>query len=316
MKQGAKILACAVAGSGLCLAAWADVSDAPTAPDVDENPYTAIVERNIFGLKDPPPPPPPASEKDKTPPPNINLTGITTLGGSKRAMLKIPATPAKPGQPAKTDQFFMLSEGERDGELEVIQIDAKFNTVKVKFADTYSTLDFTNNGVKMAMGPGPAAPGGIPGPPGAVPAGGITTPGGISLPRPMRLPTPGSTGVTRPGYSAVPSATGIQPSAYGGYQGNPNVYAGNTTLQLGASGAQGAEAAVANPVHQLPAEQQMIMIEAERQRTQPAVNAGLLPPLPPTPLTQLDAPQQPVQMAPTQTRRFPLRAPGLPALPQ
>lgn len=307
MKQGAKLLACAVAGSGLCLAAaWADVTDTPDVPE-SENPYTAIVERNIFGLKDPPPPPPVTQEKEKLPPPNINLTGITTLGGSKRAMLKIPATPAKPGHPAKAEQFFMLSEGERDGELEIIQIDAMANTVKVKFADIPSTLDFTNNGVKVAMGPGPGAPGGIPAP-GMAP--GMNSPGGISLPRPMRLPLPNASGVSRPGYSSVPSATGVQPAAYGGYSGS------NPSLRLGAVATR-TDAAAANPVHQLPAEQQVMLIEAERQRTQPAVSAGLMPPLPPTPATQMDAPQvQPRQPTGPQIRRFPLRAPGLPALPQ
>lgn len=93
----------------------------------------------------------------------------------------------------------------------------------------------------------------------------------------------------------------------------------NSSLQVGipsSSSAGESSQAAMNPVHQLPVEHQVIMIEAERQRTQPAVAAGLMPPLPPTPITQMQTPQpQPVQ-TPMQTRRFPMRAPGMPALPQ
>ena len=122
---------------------------------VPGSPYQGIVERNVFGLKAPAPPPDP--EANKPPPPKIFLTGITTILGNKRALMKL-TPPAKPGEPAK-EQSFTLGEGQRDGELEVLEIDEKAGTVKVNEFGTVMTLSFENNGVKA--GPAPA-PGGAP----------------------------------------------------------------------------------------------------------------------------------------------------------
>src|SRR5438445_13350489 len=94
----------------------------------DSNPYRGIVDRNVFGLKDPPPPPPPNPDAGKPPTPPITLTGITTVLGNKRAFLTLQL-PAKQPEPAKTPSL-MLTEGQRDGEVEVLEIDEKERTVK------------------------------------------------------------------------------------------------------------------------------------------------------------------------------------------
>src|SRR5580765_7113869 len=60
------------------------------------NPYQGIVDRNVFGLR--PPPPPPDPELNKPPPPKITLTGITTILGNARALMKTPPPAAKPGE--------------------------------------------------------------------------------------------------------------------------------------------------------------------------------------------------------------------------
>src|SRR5205809_329503 len=93
MKYGGKMLICLTGGLALCLAA-----NALTAEPQD-NPYQSIVDRNVFALK--PPPPPPDPEATKAPPVKITLTGITTILGNKRALMKSPAPPGKPGEPAK-----------------------------------------------------------------------------------------------------------------------------------------------------------------------------------------------------------------------
>jgi hypothetical protein len=114
----------------------------------DDNPYKSIVSRNPFALV-PPPPPPPA--QPATPPANIKLTGITTMMGNKRALLMVQES----GQ--KTEQSYILREGQREGQIEVLEIDEKAGSVKVKNGDVVSVLSFDKDGIKLAGGP-PAAP--------------------------------------------------------------------------------------------------------------------------------------------------------------
>lgn len=127
------------------------------------NPYQGITERNVFGLR--PPPAEVAPELPKPPALKLTLTGITTILGDKRALLKAPAS-AGPGQPP-TEQYYMLREGQRDGDLEVLAIDEKAGTVRVNNAGTLATLNFNDNGPKLApasalsvngAGPAPANP--------------------------------------------------------------------------------------------------------------------------------------------------------------
>ena len=149
MKHGERLLFCTLAGLALCTPGSA------VAVDATGSPYQGIVDRNVFGLK--PPPPPPDPEANKPPPPKIFLTGITTILGNKRALLKA-TPPAKPGEPAK-EQFYTLGEGQREGEIEVLEIDEKAGTVKVNDYGTIATLDFDKDGVKVAGGVAPGAPG-------------------------------------------------------------------------------------------------------------------------------------------------------------
>src|SRR5882762_4119031 len=89
MKYVEKMLLCILCLLVHCLAAKAVTSGSSTGT----NPYQGIVDRNVFGLK--PPPPPPDPEVNKPPPPKIILTGITTIFGNKRALMKAPVA-AKP----------------------------------------------------------------------------------------------------------------------------------------------------------------------------------------------------------------------------
>src|ERR1051325_6118775 len=97
------------------------------APDAPANPYQGIVDRNVFALK--PPPPPPRPEDNNPPPPDIKLTVITTILGNKRVLMNVQM-PARPPEPAKL-QPLILTEGQREGEIEVLEIDEVTGTVKV-----------------------------------------------------------------------------------------------------------------------------------------------------------------------------------------
>jgi hypothetical protein len=66
----------------------------------------------------------------------------------------------------------MLKVGERQGDIEVLEIDEKMMSVKVSNAGVIETLTFDKNGAKLPPTSAPsAAPGAVP-----LPAGGIPTP--------------------------------------------------------------------------------------------------------------------------------------------
>ncbi len=105
-----------------------------------QNPYQAILERNVFGLRTPPPPPPP---KPPPPPPKIYLTGITTILGDKLALMEAMSVP-KPGQPSREIPL-MLAEGQRQDQIQVLKIDTKARKVEVNDRGTRVTLTFDKN---------------------------------------------------------------------------------------------------------------------------------------------------------------------------
>lgn len=273
--RGGTILLCAVGAWVLCPAVNGASRDATASP------YQGIVERNVFGLK--PPPPPPDPEANKPPPPRIFLQGITTFGGVKRALLKAQLPP-KPGDKPTGEQSFILAEGQRDGDIEVLEIrtDTGISTVKVNDFGTITNLTFEKDGIKGAPGAAPTP--GIPPQPRTVMAvpGAMGGAGGVPPPlgtRPLR------------GGAVSPQATGV----------------GGSTPGLSGYGA-GANAAVAQAAPDQSAEANMIMLEANRLRHQQDIQAGRYPPLPRSALT--DALQQ--ESAAGATPTTPVQQPMLP----
>ncbi|HLP75413.1 MAG TPA: hypothetical protein VK327_00725 [Candidatus Paceibacterota bacterium] len=146
-------------------------------------PYQTIMERNVFGLK------PPADPKDNLPPPpppsKVVLSGITTLLGNKRALVSV-ALPGKP-QP----ENYILTEGQREGDIEVLQIDEKAGLVKITNRGIEQTLDFKTDGAKAQPAPSIQTPGVVmsqPPPPGAIPP--PNSPLRTIPTRSMRIPGP------------------------------------------------------------------------------------------------------------------------------
>jgi hypothetical protein len=234
-------------------------SEGPAPDTASGNPYRAIVDRNVFGLKSPPPPPDP--EANKPPPPKITPTGITTIFGNKRALFKVQM-PARPPEPAK-EQSFILTEGQREGQIEVLEIDEKLGSIKFNNFGTVVTLTLEKDGAKLPNTP-----------PAALPPPGVPVPAGFAPPAAAANPytPPGGTVTTIGGSSAglksIPTRTLRLPSAPGGVGG-----VGGVTPQTTAPG------------QQLTHEEQVILMEVERERTKQAVANGALPPLPPTELT-------------------------------
>ena len=221
------MLACMVGGLAVC-----SLARGVTSESVD-NPYQSIIDRNVFSLK-PPPPPPDPSEVNKPQVLKITLTGITTILGNKRVLMKTAPPPGKPGEAPKTEQSYILTEGQREGDIEVIAIDDKAGSVKVNNGGTVQTLTFEKDGAKLPSTPAPAAPGipgapHIPGLPVARPV--LGAPQTPSFQLPARTPR-----LLPPGAQASAQNTGVAPGFSAGQMtsaGTPGLYLpGNTAAGL------------------------------------------------------------------------------------
>jgi hypothetical protein len=244
-----------------------DLATADQPAATSDQPYATIVARNIFALL-PIPPPPPPNTAPTDPPPKITANGITSILGQLQALFKV-AIPGRGNQPAR-EQSYMLSEGERQDEIEVTKIDEATATITF---DNHGTIQEIPLVAAKDSGPGPGmggparnpfAPGGPNGfPMGRRPGGfaGVGAPGNIPAPMPRNTPA-----------------------------GNPNSGGnGNAPLSAADIAAQGSAG--------LTPEEQAILTEAERARLMsmeddaaagnapaPSVKDGYYPPimLPPT----------------------------------
>ena len=250
MKLGGKTAFC-LAAFGCAIAARAVVNDGG-------NPYHPIVERNIFGLKDPPPPPPPEEPKGP-PPPKITLTGITDVLGRKLALLEWQEPPG-PGQPLKKN-FATLTEGQREGKIEVLEIDVKAGIVKVNNHGVADTLSFKDDGAKLPATPFTAPPvGGIPSPTASIPAPAVPQPYTFA----NTTTTIGTSASATPGVKTIPSRQLRLPAAA------QSQTAATTTTQQSQSA-------------QLSAEEQVILMHVEQAVRADEISKGTYPPLPPLP---------------------------------
>jgi len=233
------------------------------APDAAGGPYHGIVERNVFDIRPPAPPPPPDPNANKPPPPNIKLQGITDILKKKQVLFKVQL-PAKPPAPAK-EESYILTEGERVGEITVLEIDVKGGTVKMDNYGIITNLSLDLNSDKLVTTapptmPTPTAPGmqpsGIPSP--QLP----TLPTGRIPPRTLRLPGSANT-QPNPG---LPSAPG-----YGGGTVSPQ------------------------RANQFSTEEQAIIMEAQRMKYQQEGNPihTIFPPTPLNPTANMSPPPLP-----------------------
>lgn len=246
MKHGSKVAICLAGGLAWHISAHAVTSDGQL------NPYAAIVDRNVFNLKEPPPPAA-APAGPETQPTKITLLGIVSGFGPKQVMFKTPV-----GTPPK-ETSFALGEDERADDFHVIEINEIAGSVRIKNHGVEEALTLEKNGMKPA-GSAPAVPG-LPGLPGA--------------PR-IPPPIPG-----RPVTSGIPAPTGGS---------TVTTFGSGTTpvrpLRVSTSGSPGVATPTAQAQHQvLTPESQAALMEVNRALTARQVAEGTMPPLPPTELT-------------------------------
>lgn len=233
------------------------------------NAYKVIIDRNPFALRPLPPPAPAKVEEKLAPPPTeVNLTGITSMMGKTKAYLV-----AKERGKSET-QYLSMAEGEKQGVLEVLEINEKAGTVKIKNSDQEMVLNFQDNGVKTV-----AMAGGVPKPPlpsaapGARPMIGLPPHNATPGPQPVPLMVPGQH--NNSGNSPEPS-----------FQRIPRLAPGQTT-------SQNTVTVPHPPQASLTAEESIVLVAAQTEAKADEIKQGTFPPLPPTPLTP-DPPMPPL----------------------
>ena len=234
---------------------------------VADSPYASIVARNMFGLLPMPTNNPADNQPPADPPPKITPNGIMNIFGRWEALFKV-ASRAKPGKPAKDDSY-VLSEGEMQDDIEVVKINHQEGIITFNNHGTVQELPL------VAAKDAGSAPGPV----------GRPGPGNPFLGRPPGLMSPAERAAlmreramprgvppNNPGLRGNPGQTMSEPPNYGGANYQPqNSKPANIEDQV------------------MNVARQMAEIEQNRIATQQAVDAGLLPPLPPTMLTPPDA---------------------------
>lgn len=279
-------------------------SAALTCADVKDNPYQVIVTRNAFALK---PPPPPAPTTPPEPPPSpveVLLTGISTLSGQPKVLLQV--TDKGPGKGGKTEYFPPLPEGDKQGRIEVVRIDAEKGLAVIKIDENEKTLTFEKDSPKPSGGaPAPGAsaaptPPGIPVPRPAgippTPAAAATTLGGsggggvlvggntASIPAPV-APTPGAVVTpTTAGASTFTSSSGFPPRTLR----TGNDAAGGVLIGgAGTSTTTTTPATTSAGTTMTPEQIRQHLIQQHQMRKEAEslglIQPGKLPPLPPPP---------------------------------
>ena len=261
------------------------------------HPYQSIVDRNPFGLKPPAPPPPPPTNP---PPPkaDIFLTGYTSLLTPKHAYFETK-------DPQGKIQFYELAEGTGKDGIDLLQVDEKEKTVKIKRDGVEQLLTLALNGKKAPTGPPP-------------PVAGAPNPGAAGVvPPPVPNPSQPNPGVVNtpanynPNLRSLPSrpirAQAELPSGYnsggGGSFGGTGVnyiqpgnfgQPGNAASDL-RGGSPGPNTDAPPPQStRLSPEEQLIMMELQR-----AANPNtILPPPLPIPGSQPPGGQLPPQLPP------------------
>jgi hypothetical protein len=247
MNRVGKIALCLAGGFIFTVAARADDAALPG------DPYAVVVTRNIFGLN--PPPPVDPNPPDANPPPKIIPNGIISIFGHLQVLFKV----TNPAKPSKTpgDDDYILSEGQRQDNIEVVKIDER-----------NSIVTFKNHGEMQELPLVTTAP--------------STTP--------FVAATSDSSRLAQGGHFD-PGAGNPNGAAFGSSPGSPNNPGSGQGAGEGSVPARNTFNAASQIPQGMTPEVQTIAIEAERERTRQQVDNGDMPPLPITELTPDGTPE-------------------------
>jgi hypothetical protein len=148
-----KIIVCFVGGLAFCAGVRADDL---AMNNSKQDYYAPIVTRNVFGLN------PPVVETNPvvdTSLPKITPNGIMSVFGKFQVLFKVTPT-GKAAKPT-TDQYYTLSEGERQDDIEIMRIDNENGIVTFKNHGTVQELPLA----EPSRGSGGSSPTPLPGNP-------------------------------------------------------------------------------------------------------------------------------------------------------
>jgi len=104
-----------------------------------DNPYRHIVDRNVFGLREPVPVPEPVPPPKPEDGEELLLTGVVDFRLGRWALV----TRTERGKPARS---YTLSVGEREDNLQLLDIDAKAGTVRLRHGSAEVVLSLKKDG--------------------------------------------------------------------------------------------------------------------------------------------------------------------------
>jgi hypothetical protein len=128
------------------------VAEAAAADDPSVNPYLVIAKHNSFGLVILPAP---TVQDAGTPPPEITLNGIMAISDDKRALFKVR------DQSSGKEKSYILSEGQRDGDIELLSVEMKNSTITVNNHGVVQTIAICKTPVFPPVENTVAAAGGV-----------------------------------------------------------------------------------------------------------------------------------------------------------
>lgn len=258
MKIAGRFLAIAVG-----VACLAPVGRGAVAAE-SEPPFAVIASRNVFGLLAIPTNNPAEESAALASLPKITPNGIMNIFGKAQVLFKVAVKP-QPGPPNNNnkDASYVMCEGERQDEIEVVKINEAASTVTFNNHGMVQELPLVaTNPTGPGAGPGPGGPGGNPG---------MAGPHGPSM---------------RGGAVPPPMGMGNRFSQSGPTGGNP----GSTGMSdMSSQGGAVGTGQINNQTEALTPEAQVLLMEKNRLDTQDEVIKGTMPPLPPTAITPEDA---------------------------
>ncbi len=122
------------------------------AEEENANPYSVISERNVFRLNTPPQPPDPEASKPPPDVPKVTLSGFEHVGSQVKVLLAvhIKLSPSVAGAPAEKTDYYVMSQGEIEGPVQLVKVNAAEESVDIINSGAAMTLTMKKDGYAQA----------------------------------------------------------------------------------------------------------------------------------------------------------------------
>jgi hypothetical protein len=197
--------------------------------DVAPNPYSSVVTRNAFSLKDPPPPPVEIPPAPVAPSAKVVLTGIISSLLSREPTVLVEITEQEPGK-APLVKRPILRRGDKEGSIEILAVDVVKNEVRIRNGTVETNLLF-----EIAKSSSPSTTS-LPSVPGMVPP--LAPTGGSAATHNNNAPTiisPGGANAAGRAGTGVTVFGGNSPVASAAIAAANTIYSGTPALAMGAN---------------------------------------------------------------------------------